>query len=367
MLHIHTAENGLSVSFSLLICFLSVWSFRQQSSALKGSSWRTKERPSCRPDWLKLGRGRWSRPNWMALTTMQRTMKVRNLLSLKKKCSFELELFWTYVNCKFGLHGKICIQLFVTTEEDDDELMGHPPPPEDIPEVSIVKRVEVEIQERRDSRPGVPHVREWDRGKGKLYLSLFQTSYQPEETCIFHTALLIPLLLFQSLCSVNGKLGVVKSAIPNLPLQLTTLLWRRGRNQIRLNLRWIHGLKKQEEPLRRRRKHSHRPKRLPLLLSLNSSQLLQNQTPHYLQIVHQSQHLSLLPLLICSIPHLHFILPFCHLLLILLDHPTCIPPSYHNTTTSTLINFPHRTQSHIHLSSLHSLQRRTRPSCLHRV
>lgn len=48
-------------------------------------------------------------------------------------------------------------------------MIGSPPPPEDAPEVSIVKKVEVEIQERRDTKPGVPHVREWDRGKGKPY------------------------------------------------------------------------------------------------------------------------------------------------------------------------------------------------------
>lgn len=28
-------------------------------------------------------------------------------------------------------------------------------------------KVEVIIQERKDTRPGVPHIREWDRGKGK--------------------------------------------------------------------------------------------------------------------------------------------------------------------------------------------------------
>lgn len=51
-------------------------------------------------------------------------------------------------------------------EEEEDEPIGPPPPSEDIPEVSIVRKVEVEIQERRDTKPGVPHVREWDRGKG---------------------------------------------------------------------------------------------------------------------------------------------------------------------------------------------------------
>ncbi|XP_072540588.1 coiled-coil domain-containing protein 174 [Salminus brasiliensis] len=44
-------------------------------------------------------------------------------------------------------------------EDETDDLIG-PPPPE-----AAVKKVEVEIQERKDSRPGVPHVREWDRGK----------------------------------------------------------------------------------------------------------------------------------------------------------------------------------------------------------
>lgn len=45
------------------------------------------------------------------------------------------------------------------------------PPPEDSPEISTVKKVVVEIQERKDTKPGVPHVREWDRGKGNLYYS----------------------------------------------------------------------------------------------------------------------------------------------------------------------------------------------------
>ncbi|XP_016322544.1 coiled-coil domain-containing protein 174-like [Sinocyclocheilus anshuiensis] len=44
-------------------------------------------------------------------------------------------------------------------EDDDDEgLVGPPAPP-------TVRKVEVEIQERKDTKPGVPHVREWDRGK----------------------------------------------------------------------------------------------------------------------------------------------------------------------------------------------------------
>lgn len=68
-------------------------------------------------------------------------------------------------------------------EEEEEEAIGPSPPPEDIPEISTVKRVEVEIQERRDTRPGVPHVREWDRGKGKP---------QWLKTCIHSTFTLLP-------------------------------------------------------------------------------------------------------------------------------------------------------------------------------
>lgn len=42
-------------------------------------------------------------------------------------------------------------------DEDDDV---RPPAP------ATVSKVEVEIQERKDTKPGVPYVREWDRGKG---------------------------------------------------------------------------------------------------------------------------------------------------------------------------------------------------------
>ncbi|KAM7422482.1 hypothetical protein PAMA_010500 [Pampus argenteus] len=52
--------------------------------------------------------------------------------------------------------------------EEEDELIG-PLPPEDSPEVSTHKKVEVEIQERKDTKPGVPYVREWDRGKESMF------------------------------------------------------------------------------------------------------------------------------------------------------------------------------------------------------
>uniref|UniRef100_A0A672JMU3 CCDC174 alpha/beta GRSR domain-containing protein n=1 Tax=Salarias fasciatus TaxID=181472 RepID=A0A672JMU3_SALFA len=41
-------------------------------------------------------------------------------------------------------------------EENQDDELGGP-------------KVEVEIQERRDTKPGVPHVREWDRGKEYMF------------------------------------------------------------------------------------------------------------------------------------------------------------------------------------------------------
>lgn len=45
-----------------------------------------------------------------------------------------------------------------------------PPEPEAVPTPHVStqsSKVEVIVQERKDTRPGVPHVREWDRGKGK--------------------------------------------------------------------------------------------------------------------------------------------------------------------------------------------------------
>ncbi|XP_029358473.1 coiled-coil domain-containing protein 174 isoform X2 [Echeneis naucrates] len=53
--------------------------------------------------------------------------------------------------------------------EEEEEMTGPPSPPQDPPVVSKVKKVEVEIQERRDTKPGVPHVREWDRGKEFMF------------------------------------------------------------------------------------------------------------------------------------------------------------------------------------------------------
>lgn len=54
-------------------------------------------------------------------------------------------------------------------EEHEPEEEEPEPLPEDVPEVSIVKKVEVEVQERRDTKPGVPHIREWDRGKEFMF------------------------------------------------------------------------------------------------------------------------------------------------------------------------------------------------------
>uniref|UniRef100_A0A4W5QQT0 Coiled-coil domain containing 174 n=1 Tax=Hucho hucho TaxID=62062 RepID=A0A4W5QQT0_9TELE len=51
-------------------------------------------------------------------------------------------------------------------QEEKGDLIGPPPPSDGAPEEApALKKVVVEIQERRDTKPGVPHVREWDRGK----------------------------------------------------------------------------------------------------------------------------------------------------------------------------------------------------------
>ncbi|XP_008292592.1 coiled-coil domain-containing protein 174 isoform X2 [Stegastes partitus] len=54
-------------------------------------------------------------------------------------------------------------------DEDEGETLGPAPLPEECPEVSTLKKVVVEIQERKDTKPGVPHVREWDRGKEFMF------------------------------------------------------------------------------------------------------------------------------------------------------------------------------------------------------
>ncbi|KAG8536370.1 hypothetical protein GDO81_026506, partial [Engystomops pustulosus] len=46
-------------------------------------------------------------------------------------------------------------------EEEENEVIG----PEPAVPVQHDKKVEVVVQERRDTKPGAPHVREWDRGK----------------------------------------------------------------------------------------------------------------------------------------------------------------------------------------------------------
>ncbi|KAM9409021.1 coiled-coil domain-containing protein 174 [Pholidichthys leucotaenia] len=53
--------------------------------------------------------------------------------------------------------------------EEEEEPIGPVPLPEECPDVSILKKVEVEIQERKDTKPGVPHVREWDKGKEFMF------------------------------------------------------------------------------------------------------------------------------------------------------------------------------------------------------
>ena len=49
-----------------------------------------------------------------------------------------------------------------------DGVVPEPSEPKPVPAPAPVaqnSKVEVIIQERRDTKPGVPHIREWDRGK----------------------------------------------------------------------------------------------------------------------------------------------------------------------------------------------------------
>ncbi|KAJ8259818.1 hypothetical protein GJAV_G00173850 [Gymnothorax javanicus] len=49
--------------------------------------------------------------------------------------------------------------------EEEEDLVGPVPAVEEPPAAAPLRKVEVEVQERKDTKPGVPHVREWDRGK----------------------------------------------------------------------------------------------------------------------------------------------------------------------------------------------------------
>ncbi|NP_001234938.1 coiled-coil domain-containing protein 174 [Xenopus tropicalis] len=51
-----------------------------------------------------------------------------------------------------------------TVPEEEEDFIG-PELPEPEEPVGPEKKLEVVVQERRDTKPGVPHVREWDRGK----------------------------------------------------------------------------------------------------------------------------------------------------------------------------------------------------------
>lgn len=56
------------------------------------------------------------------------------------------------------------------TKIDGDVIGPLPLEPEPVPAprpAAQSSKVEVIVQERKDTKPGVPHVREWDRGKGK--------------------------------------------------------------------------------------------------------------------------------------------------------------------------------------------------------
>ncbi|KAM3877841.1 coiled-coil domain-containing protein 174 [Diretmus argenteus] len=98
-------------------------------------------------------------------TTDQRSK--RELLKEKRKSALQARLAKVRQRKmkKSKLDGTEEEQREEEIEEEEDDLIGPSPPSEEPPEVSTRKKVVVEIQERKDSKPGVPHVREWDRGK----------------------------------------------------------------------------------------------------------------------------------------------------------------------------------------------------------
>lgn len=98
--------------------------------------------------------------------------------------------------------------LFVSGEDEEDDTVGPIPQPDVPPEASILKRVEVEIQERRDTKPGVPHIREWDRGKGRslfkvcIRIQTFNSSNVTRSVNISHNFQYLVLKSFKMICSL---------------------------------------------------------------------------------------------------------------------------------------------------------------------
>ncbi|XP_061543973.1 coiled-coil domain-containing protein 174 [Phycodurus eques] len=99
-------------------------------------------------------------------TTDQRSKRER--LKEKKKDILQARLA-KIKQRKLKAKGGIVEEEQLEEENKDEDVLVPSPQPRDPPEVSRVKKVEVEIQERRDTKPGVPHVREWDRGKESMF------------------------------------------------------------------------------------------------------------------------------------------------------------------------------------------------------
>ncbi|XP_012680402.2 coiled-coil domain-containing protein 174 [Clupea harengus] len=90
-------------------------------------------------------------------TTDQRSKRER----LKEKRKALLEARLAKVRMRKTKKGK----LDGSEEDSGAAVQEDEEKEEEVPEMPPVPKVDVEIQERKDTKPGVPHVREWDRGK----------------------------------------------------------------------------------------------------------------------------------------------------------------------------------------------------------
>ncbi|KAF3856427.1 hypothetical protein F7725_017150, partial [Dissostichus mawsoni] len=201
--------------------------------------------------------------------------------------------------------------------DDEGDLIGPPAPPEEVPEVSRARKVEVEIQERKDSKPGVPHVREWDRGKESMFNEW--TSRRRDER---ESEFAPPTAYFSE--------------------------WKRERSvkvktqesKSKMSFKWSKG---PEEVSESKEKPLSPPKTAPSPPAPHTSHLLHLLHSHrlhyrlHLQVSQQSPLRCLLLPLIPSFPPIHFILSFLvHLLHSLLDRLTCIPHSIQTSITTNI-------------------------------
>lgn len=108
----------------------------------------------------------------------------------------------TLASCSsYEVHTDFSLVLTKTTISFCNTELNGPAEEPEAPKVTAASRkVEVVIQERRDTKPGVPYVREWDKGKGK---EMQVQKHCLEAVCYLHVSFVTRMVRLRS----NGILS----------------------------------------------------------------------------------------------------------------------------------------------------------------